>query len=43
MKAPLPAVNPLRLLVFILMLLPLLVLLGLGFSGCGKAAICNIG
>lgn len=31
MKALLPAVNPLRLLVFILMLLPLLALLGLGF------------
>ncbi|TXI36331.1 MAG: GTP-binding protein HSR1, partial [Nitrosomonas sp.] len=31
MKTPLPAVNPLRLLVFILMLLPLLALLGFGF------------
>ena len=30
MKAPLPSVDPLRLLVFILMLLPLLALLGFG-------------
>ncbi|UJP07142.1 MAG: GTP-binding protein HSR1, partial [Nitrosomonas sp.] len=31
MKTPLSVVNPLRLLVFVLMLLPLLALLGLGF------------